>query len=784
MLHYRRNKVEPIYKYEKWKVTEKKFKVENNHRNETIFAQGNGYMGVRGILEEDYSGPEYSTTPGIYINGVYASEDIIYGEPFPELPEKSQTIVNLADWTAINLYLENEKFDMLTGTVKNYSRCLDMKKGVLTRQLTWVSPRGRIIEIKIIRLLSFINPHLGMINYRVKPLNFKGKIKIISAIDGNVRNYHHLRKKKQLQVINKDKINDFFYMQQKVASTSIETGFLMRNLIYLNNIYSPDSIEKKDKLDEEKVSEQFNITVKKGQEIVLNKYVYCYTSRDETFVSHKKEKDAGINNLKNTMNEGFREEIKLQKRFMENYWYDVDIKIEGDTSLQQAFRFNAFHLLQSTGRKGLRNIAAKGLTGEFYGGHYFWDTETYTLPFFLYNRPEVARDLLMYRYQTLENARKNARRVKLDGALFPWRTINGDEASGFFMGSTVQYHIDADIAHAIYLYDKTTVDHDFIYDYGAEIIMETARMWNSRGSYIALRDNKFCLNEVCGPDEYKPGVNNNCYTNYMAKFNLEYAVELAERMKDIVPEKYDKLKKKINLNGEEIEQWRKAAARMYLPYNEELDIHPQDDSFLYKDPIDIASIPEGEFPLVRNWHPLVIWRYQLIKQADVLLLMLLLGNRFSREEKKRNYDYYEPKTTHDSSLSPSIHSIIASEIGYNKEAYFYFYKTARLDLDDINRNAYQGIHTACMASTWMAVVQGFAGMRNYKGELSFNPYLPDNWDSYEFKIRFNKCQLFIRINKKGVQYKLLEGVKLKFYHVQQEIELSRGESIVVDICTN
>ena len=466
-----------------------------------------------------------------------------------------------------------------------------------------------------------------------------------------------------------------------------------------------------------------------------------------------------------------------QINFLNDYWKDVDIEIKGDKCLQQAMRFNAFHLLQSTGRDGFSNVPAKGLTGEFYEGHYFWDTETYIVPFYLYNRPEMAKKLLMYRYNILEKAKINARRVKLDGALYPWRTINGYEASGFFMGSTVQYHIDADIAYAIYQYVTATDDYQFLYNAGAEILVETARMWYSLGSYIDLRDGAFCFNEVCGPDEYKPGVNNNCYNNYMAKFNLEYALQVIDMMKDDAGDMYKELKEKVELREHELVEWKKAAENIYLPYNEKLGINPQDDSFINKNPINIDDIPDEELPLVKNWHPLTIWRYQVIKQADVILLMLLLGDKFSLEQKRANYDYYEPKTTHDSSLSPAVYSIIASEIGYYDDAYDYFNQIARLDLDDYNENTYQGVHTAGMGSAWMTMVYGFAGMRNYNGILHFNPYLPDEWDSYKFSIKFKGREILVEVKEDGVHYKLSSGDEIEIKHMGESLKVYEDKEV-------
>lgn len=774
--HRRKLQQESQYKCEPWQVTEEEFRVEANHHNEAIFALGNGYMGVRGTLEEDYSGPSETTTPGIYINGVYGSEEIIYGEEAPDLPERGQTILNLADWTSINLYLEGERFDMLTGRVSNYRRVLNMKEGTLTRELIWLSPGGKKIKIKIIRFLSLTSQHNGIINYNFTPLNFTGRVRLISAIKGDVCNYHHLREKKALDVVDKGYAGNRGYVLQLAPSTGIMVGTAMDNRLELPEASTCNRIRL---VEAGRVIEQFELKVEKGKDYNLTKYVCLFSSRDmdEDKVKGEVLKDYLLEKLAEAVETGWQQLLAEQREFLRRYWDSVDVKIYGDISLQQAFRFNAFHLLQSTGRDGRTSIAAKGLTGEFYEGHYFWDTETYVLPFYLYSQPEIARQLLLYRYHTLEEARANAWRMKLKGALYPWRTINGEEASGYFMGSTVQYHIDADIAYAIHQYFTATDDYEFLFNYGTEILIETARMWADRGSYIPLKGNKFCFNEVCGPDEYKPGVNNNCYTNYMARFNLEFAVEAVRLMEEEVPDKYLELQNRLGLEESELKKWERIARDIYLPYNEELGIYPQDDSFLFKEPIDVDAIPEEEIPLVKNWHPLVIWRYQVIKQADVILLMLLLGDKFTLTEKRTNYDFYEPKTTHDSSLSPAIYSIIASEIGYYKQAYNYFLQTARLDLDDYNDNAYQGVHTACMASTWMALVQGFAGMRNYNGQLHFNPYLPAGWDGYEFKIKFKGRQLQIKVEPDGTNYQLLRGEELTIIHQGEEVRLIKGINV-------
>jgi len=775
MLTYHKMKTEkePLYDYEPWRITEKEFKIENNHHNETIFSLGNGYMGLRGTLEEDYSGPQDTSTPGFYINGIYETEEIIYGEFAPKQPQNYQTMINLMDWTSINLFIEDEKFDMLKGTIRNYERYLDFKNGLLKRNLIWISPQGKKIEIEIERLISFKYKHIGAINYKVTPLNFSGKIRFESDLSGDVQNSHHLREKSPLKIDQKGIKDEFAYLMVSTKNSDISIGSTVFNKL---SGMDEQSLTRRENAIDKKIKETYEIDVKENNTYKLTKFAVFYTTRDEV----KKEAILSkcLEKVKEAKDMGFVKLKNAQRSYLDDYWDYSDVQIEGDKALQQAFRFNALQILQSTGKDGKTNIAAKGLTGEYYEGHYFWDTETYIIPFFLYSQPDIAKQLLNYRYEILDSARENAERMKLDGALYPWRTINGKEASGNFLGSTVQYHINADIAFAIKNYIDATDNKEFLYNKGAEILFETARMWASLGHYEKLKDGQFCINEACGPDEYKPAVNNNCYTNYMAKFNLKYAVEVYEKLKDKAPERLQEIEKKIDLRPAEIKDWSNAAEKMYLPYNEQLEINPQDDSFLYKEEIDIESIPIEELPLVQNWHPLTIWKYQILKQADVILLMLFMGDKFSKELKKRNYDYYEPKTTHDSSLSPSIYSIIASEIGYHEDAYNYFIQTARLDLDDYNENAYQGLHTACMGSNWMVLVQGFAGMRTYDGELSFDPYLPKQWEGYQFKIKYQGALLKVHVSEDATEYSLIEGNQITFEHANKMFKLDHGHEYI------
>ncbi len=480
---------------------------------------------------------------------------------------------------------------------------------------------------------------------------------------------------------------------------------------------------------------------------------------------------------------GFDALAAEQKRFLDDFWAEADIVLDGDPALQQGIRFNLFHLLQSVGRDGKTNIAAKGLTGEGYEGHYFWDTEIYIFPVFLYTRPEIARKLLEFRYALLPHARARARQMgHASGALYPWRTIAGEECSAYFPAGSAQYHINADIAYAIKLYDEVSGDPTFLREAGAEIVMDTARIWLGLGRFVDRLGGRFGIYEVTGPDEYTACVNNNYYTNAMAQMHLAFAADVAERLRRDHPADFARIVAAIGLGPDEPAAWRAAAEAMYLPVDEVLGIHPQDDSFLEKPAWDIAQTPAENFPLLLHYHPLVIYRHRVLKQADVVLALLLLGDRFTLEEKKRDYDYYEPLTTHDSSLSSCIYSILASEIGYHDQAYAFFMETARMDLDNKHGNTPYGAHLAAMAGAWLSLVYGFAGLRAFNGTLRFAPYLPGHWSHYRFMVRAQGRQLEINVDGSGVTYRLRSGEALTVLHHDRAVMLTaeQPETFIAD----
>ncbi|RKD29538.1 glycoside hydrolase family 65 protein [Thermohalobacter berrensis] len=764
------------YPLDEWNIVEEQFDIDTNFLDETIFSLGNGYIGMRGNFEEGYYGPKETSLDGTYLNGFYESAPISYGEEAYGYPKYGQTMLNVTNSKIIKLYIDDEEFNMFSGKLLSYRRTLYMKEGYLERKLIWESPKGKKVKISIKRLVSLNNKHLATIEYKVKPINFSGKITLISSLDGNVKNHEEegdprvgsVFNGQVLKLIEKYQNKTFGALKQQTVNTKFTLVCGMENELETKNDFeilndNPDQM----------VTTKYVINAEREEEITLVKYISYYTSKD---YKEKELLERAKDTLLKAKEKGFKEILKGQKEFLEEFWNNALVEINGDKALQQGIRFNQFHLLQSVGRDGKTNIAAKGLTGEGYEGHYFWDTEIYILPFFLYTYPEISRKLLRYRYKILDKARERARTMAhKKGALYPWRTIDGDECSAYYPASTAQYHINADIVYVLKKYIEATDDIDFLLKYGAEIVFETARLWADLGSYIPNKGNKFCIDCVTGPDEYTAIVNNNCYTNYMAKMNLEYAHDIAKLLENEYPKIYNKLKEKINLKEEEVQEWKKAADNMYLPYDKKLGIHPQDDTFLEKPIWDFENTPDDKYPLLLHYHPLVIYRHQVCKQADVLLALFLLGDKFTWEEKKRDYDYYEPITTHDSSLSPCIFSVMASELGYYDKAYEYFMQTARVDLDNYHKNSHHGVHTACMAGTWMCVINGFAGMRVYDGKLSFNPYLPEKWDSYRFRVRFKGRQLEVNVNTKEVIYKLIDGNRLEFNHIDKKVSINEGE---------
>ena len=752
------------YGLDEWRIVEDGFNPEKNFQNETIFSTANGFIGFRGTFEEGLENRGDLGAEGVYLNGVYEEGIIKYGEIAFGFPEKSQIMIKAANGKKITLYLEDEVFSMLRGKLLDYQRLLDMKEGILKRSLIWQSPKGRQVKIEVERMVCLQRKNSAVIRYQVTPLNFEGNIKIISEIDGNSR--YSLEEKDPrigsgleegaLYTVGVFFKNDMAVLLQKTKKSKLNIACAAKEVLNTECGYIINK-----HIRENTAGLEYSISCKRGTLIDFTKYI-SYIASEEPRNSVL---DQVLKITEDTTMSGYSKLKEEQYNFLAEYWDRTDIEIKGNIAIQQAMRFNLFHLLQSVGRDGKTNICAKGLTGDGYEGHYFWDTEMYVVPAFLYSNPEISRKLLEYRYNTLDKARARAREMSHPkGALFPWRTINGEECSGYFPAGTAQYHINADIAHAIKSYMEATQDEDFMLLHGAEILFETARLWADLGFYNSEKGGKFCINCVTGPDEYTAIVNNNFYTNIMAKENLEYAYNVALWMKENHISDYERVVSRIGLEFDEVISWKTAADNMFLPYSEKYGIHPQDDSFLDKEVWDLKSITSEKFPLLLHYHPLVIYRHQVCKQADIVLALFLLGHKFNLEEKRRDYDYYEKVTTHDSSLSTCIFSIVASDIGYRNKAYDYFIRTARMDLDDYQGNTHHGIHTANMAGSWMCIVNGFAGMRVHDDTISFAPYIHSAWEEYSFKIAYRGRLIKLKVNSSGTVYELLKGKELNIVH--------------------
>lgn len=750
-------------------------------KNETIFAVGNGYIGMRASFEEGYDGL-HKSVKGIFLNGFYERHEIKYPEGAFGLAKFDDTMLNVTDSLPIILLIEGEQFSMFAGDVLSFNRVLSFRAGALTRSIMWRSSKGHEVQISITRLCSQTNKHLAAIRYTVTPLNFDGKIELSSGLDGKVTNMSAADDPRvganvsgqTLQTVGAKQQATFAALEQQTQHSKFSLVCAMENTLDADEFVAE---EEEHTRESQKKFVRFVVQGKRGKPIILSKFIAYATSRDyPADTIHA----LALQTVTEAKALGFKGLEADQRAFYDKFWDATDIQIRGDAYLQQGIRFNMFHLVQSFGRDGKTNIGAKGLTGEGYNGHYFWDGEVYVMPFFLYTNPEMSKSLLLHRYHTLDAARSRARDLNIKkGCLFPWRTICGEECSSYFPAGTAQVHINADIAHCFKSYITATNDTEFLVQYGAEVVFETARFWIELGTWQA---GTFQIHGVTGPDEYTALVDNNFYTNMMAQMNMSYAHETYQILLNEHPEDLQRIREKIGLiEGEELE-WLAASEKMYLPHDKISNIHPQDDSFLKKKVWDFENTPRDQYPLLLHFHPLVIYKHRVCKQADLILAHFLLGDKFTLKEKKADFDFYEPLTTHDSSLSTSIFSIVASEIGYHTKAYDYFMCTARMDIDDVNRNVAHGIHTACMGGAWLCLVSGFAGMRVYNKLLHFDPYLPMEWDSYLFRVSFKGARLSVEVTEKTVTYTLLEGKSLRFIHSgHTRVTLKAGKAVTLKL---
>ena len=763
-----------IYPLDDWKIIQKKFAPQYLAQNETLFAIGNGYLGFRGNHEEG--------TPvehrGTFINGFHEQWPIRYEESAYGFAKTGQTMLNVTDSKVIRLYVDDEPFYLPTADLKSYERVLDMKAGALHRDILWQTASGKHVSIRSTRIVSMERRHVAAISYEVRVLNAPAKLILSSKLrcpsdtDNNTEEKEDPRKSRAFEPdVFIPKVNQVkdqrVFLGHEIRTSKMTLACGVDHVIETENDYSFES-----ECYEDSAKIVYSVNAEKGVAFRLIKYMVYHTSRSAPVIELCGRTERTLNSV---VTEGFDAIVNGQQRFMDDFWTRSDIKttILRDRRTQQCLRFNLFHILQASARVEGTGIGARGLTGEAYEGHYFWDTEVYVMPFLIYTAPSVARNLLRFRYSLLDKARNRAKEMNQKGALFPWRTITGDEASAYYAAGTAQYHINADIMYALRKYVEITGDEEFLFDYGAEMLIETARLWADLGFYSTNGKEEFHIHGVTGPDEYTAIVNNNAFTNMMARENLQYALESLELMQKKRPEGFKALAHDTNLQPEEIDEWRKAAKHMYIPFDKEKGIHPQDDGFLKKEIWDFENTPRDKYPLLLNFHPLVIYRFQVIKQADVVMAMFLLGHEFSWEQKKRNYDYYDPLTTGDSSLSASVYSILAFELDYLDRALELIRYAAWMDLADVGGNVKDGAHIASMGGTWMAIIYGLAGLRDYGGRISFNPKSLPQVEEVRFPLTVRGQMFEVNIGSDSVKYSLKKVDGLTIYHGDQEIKLSK-----------
>jgi len=768
---------EYIYPHDEWRMVEKRFHSAFVPLSETIFSTANGYLGIRGAFEE--GSPAYEN--GTFVNGFYESWPIVYPEKAYGLAKTGQSIVNVTDTKLIRLYVDDEPFFLPTATLVSYERALNMKAGTLDRQILWETPGGKRVSIKSQRLVSFQHRHIAAISYEVTVLNGDAPVIISSEMvnrqdqdedagdprGGKVFAHRVLVPK----VLNENGLRVTVGQETSTSHMTLACG--------VDHVVSTEcSYDYKTHTSDDVVQIGFVVEAKEGKPFHLTKYMAYHSSRTAAPEELCRRADRALDRC---VKDGYQALLGAQQSFMDAFWYRSDIQVYGDPAVQQAIRFNLFHILQATARAEGAGMPAKGLTGQGYEGHYFWDAEVYVVPFLIFTQPRVAKNLLKFRYTMLDKARQRAREVNQKGALFPWRTINGEEASAYYAAGTAQYHINADIIYAIRKYVEVTGDTSFLNDFGAEMLVETARLWFDLGFFSDARDGQLCICGVTGPDEYNTVVDNNVYTNLMARENLWYAAQVVQEMRERDPARFAILVDQTRLDTAEIDDWKRAADRMYIPYDEKLGIHLQDDDFADRKTWDFNNTPSDHYPLLLHYHPLVIYRHKVIKQADVVLAMFLLGDEFSQDQKRRNFDYYDPLTTGDSSLSASIQSIMASEVGEPDRAIEYARYATLTDLADIHGNVKDGCHIASIGGTWMVIVYGLAGMRDYGGKLSFRPRMAEKGVALGLRFRLTVRDQLLELDfdkeKKRVRYLLLEGTGLEIEHEGEELKLKLQEPV-------
>lgn len=749
---------------DEWRLVESEPNDADVGTTETLFSVGNGYLGMRGNPEEGRT----SYAHGTFINGFHETWPIKHAEEAFGFAHTGQTIVNAPDAKLLKIYVDDEPLILSVADLDGYERALDFREGRLVRTVIWRTPAGKRVEIKTSRMVSFTDRHLALMEIEVTLLEGDAPIVVSSLIVNRQDGYTDYRRPGQGpegwdprrsasfngRVLNPE-LN--WHQGQRMVMTYQTARSGMTLAVGADHYIDTDNTFETITSTEQDIGKQvYRIDAHQGVPITVRKAVTYHTSRG---VPGEELSDRCRRTLDRVREQGFEHQYAKQRAWLDDFWLNTDVVIEGQPGIQQAVRWCLFQLAQATARSDQLGIPAKGVTGSGYEGHYFWDTEIYLVPFLIYTAPRVARNALRFRVNLLPQARERATVLSQRGALFPWRTINGEEASAYYAAGTAQYHIDADVAFAFAKYRDLTGDTDFMYRDGAAVLVETARLWADLGFWRIEADGStsFHIHGVTGPDEYTAVVNNNMFTNVMARANLRSAAELITEMREKDEAAYRRVVAALHVTPEEVAEWQECADKMVVLFDETFGIHPQDEKFLTSELWDLENTPDDKRPLLLNYHPLVIYRFQVLKQADVVLALFLQGDQFTREEKKADFEYYDPITTGDSTLSGVVQSVIAAEVGYQDMAMQYFLTGLYVDLADLHSNARDGVHIASTGGVWNALVYGFGGLRDHHGEITFNPRLPKQWPSMTFPLRIRGSRLRVHLEHDRITFLVEEG---------------------------
>ncbi|MFD7644032.1 glycoside hydrolase family 65 protein [Kitasatospora sp. NPDC059795] len=746
-----------------WGINEHGLDLPGQARAESVFALSNGHIGLRGNLDEG----EPHGLPGTYLNGVFELRPLPYAESGYGFPESGQSVINVTNGKLIRLLVDDEPFDLRYGELRSHRRSLDFRDGILHREAEWTSPAGRTVRVSSRRMVSLTQRAVCAIDYTVEAVDGPVRIVLQSELvaneqlpgggDGDPRAAAVLEAPLAAESRHADGTKGVLVHRTRFSGLRVAAGID-------HMIDGPERIDTAAEASEDQARITVTTVLNTGQKLRLVKFVAYGWSATRSLPAVRDQVEAALTAARYTGWDGL---VAEQKEFLGKFWSDNDVEIEGDVELQQAVRFALFHVLQAGARSEERAIPAKGLTGPGYDGHSFWDTETFVLPVLTYCLPEAVKQALRWRHTTLPMARERAAQLGLAGAVFPWRTIRGEECSGYWPAGTAAFHIGADIAAAVVRYVRASGDTEFERTHGLELLVETARMWRSLGHHDAKGN--FRIEGVTGPDEYSAVADNNVFTNLMAQSNLWNAADTAlKHLREATA---------LGVDTEEAAAWRDAADKMFIPYDEQLGVHPQADGFTDHQLWDFDTTPPEKYPLLLHYPYFDLYRKQVVKQADLVLAMQVRGDAFTPEQKARNFAYYESLTVRDSSLSACTQAVIAAEVGQLDLAYDYTAEAALMDLHDLGGNTRDGLHMASLAGAFIALVAGFGGLRDRDEQLSFRPRLPAGLQRLCFAMNVREHLLRVDITHATTTYTLCRGSVLTVLHDDEPVRIDTGKPV-------